>query len=111
MKYCNLNYLIFLFKRIVGQAQICKICKYQNLSENFIREFKDKVDWGGLSIKQNLSENFIYEFGDKLDKLDIERLIERKLITKNRLKGLKQEEINWRKKVKKRSYRFELMEI
>ena len=32
------------------------------LSENFIREFKDKVYWIEISYYQNLSENFIKEF-------------------------------------------------
>ena len=34
----------------------------KNLSENFIREFKDKVYWIEISYYQNLSENFIREF-------------------------------------------------
>ena len=29
------------------------ICRYQKLSEGFIREFKDKVHWGVVSIYQN----------------------------------------------------------
>ena len=38
----------------------------QNLSEDFIREFKDKVDWGKISCNQNLSKDFIREFKDKV---------------------------------------------
>ena len=34
----------------------------QRLSEDFIREFKDKVDWFYISEYQHLSENFIREF-------------------------------------------------
>ena len=39
----------------------------QRLSENFIREFQDKVLWKAISWFQNLSEDFIYEFYDKID--------------------------------------------
>ena len=42
---------------------------YRNnkLSEDFIREFKDKVDWGSISEYQKLSEDFIREFQDKVN--------------------------------------------
>jgi hypothetical protein len=43
------------------------ISEYQKLSEDFIKEFKDKVDWNYISIYQNLSEDFIKEFQDKVD--------------------------------------------
>jgi hypothetical protein len=36
------------------------------LSEEFIREFKDFVNWGNISIHQKLSENFIREFKDNV---------------------------------------------
>ncbi len=39
----------------------------QNLSEDLIREFEDKVIWQQISSKQMLSENFIREFQDKVD--------------------------------------------
>ena len=39
----------------------------QHLSEDFIREFKDKVDWYWISRYQRLSEDFIREFADKMD--------------------------------------------
>ncbi len=85
-----------------------QISIYQKLSENFIREFKNKVHWGCISQYQKLSENFIYEFKNKIH---IERLINRKLITKKRLKELefreKEKEYNSRTKCS----RFELMEI
>jgi len=42
------------------------ICKYQQLSESFIREFNDKIDWLRISEYQNLSESFIREFNDKV---------------------------------------------
>ena len=42
---------------------------YRNnkLTEDFIREFKDKVSWTYISINQKLSEDFIREFKDKVD--------------------------------------------
>ena len=40
---------------------------YQHLSENFIREFKDNVDWDWISKYQHLSEDFIREFKNKVD--------------------------------------------
>ncbi|GIX90852.1 uncharacterized protein CDAR_551961 [Caerostris darwini] len=44
-----------------------KKLKYQKLSEDFIREFQDKVDWEEISICQKRSEDFIREFQDKVD--------------------------------------------
>ena len=38
------------------------ISKYQKLSENFIREFQDKVDWYYIAMNQKLSKKFIREF-------------------------------------------------
>ena len=43
------------------------ISRYRHLSENFIREFKDKVDWHFISSYQHLSEDFIREFEDKVN--------------------------------------------
>lgn len=40
---------------------------YQHLSEEFIREFKDDVVWTLISIYQHLSEDFIREFTDWVD--------------------------------------------
>ena len=40
---------------------------YQHLSEDFIREFKDDVVWNLISIYQHLSEDFIREFKDRVD--------------------------------------------
>jgi len=37
------------------------------LSESFIREFQDKLDWSSISVYQKLSESFIREFKDKLN--------------------------------------------
>jgi hypothetical protein len=38
----------------------------QILSEDFIKEFQDKVDWDIISAKQVLSEEFVREFQDKV---------------------------------------------
>ena len=43
------------------------ISRDQTLSEDFIREFKDKADWDYVSTSQKLSEGFIREFKDKVD--------------------------------------------
>jgi hypothetical protein len=43
------------------------ISVHQQLSENFIREFQDKVNWDYISVHQKLSENFIREFQDKVN--------------------------------------------
>ena len=43
------------------------ISYHQTLSEDFIREFQDKVNWGNISEYQELSEDFIREFQDKVN--------------------------------------------
>ena len=43
------------------------ISAYHHLSEDFIREFEDKVNWVCISEYQHLSEDFIREFKDKVD--------------------------------------------
>ena len=45
----------------------------QRLSEDFIREFQDKVEWNNISAYQKLSEDFIREFKDKLNRLCISK--------------------------------------
>ena len=44
---------------------IC-ISRYPHLSEDFIRKFADRVEWYYISAYQYLSENFIREFADKV---------------------------------------------
>jgi len=44
-----------------------KISQHQTLSEDFIREFQDKVNWDEISRIRNLSEDFIRKFADKMD--------------------------------------------
>ena len=43
------------------------IAVHQNLSENFIRKFKGKVTWNWISMFQHLSEDFIREFTDRVN--------------------------------------------
>ena len=43
------------------------VSKYQHLSEDFIREFADRVDWIRISAYQHLSESFIREFADRVN--------------------------------------------
>ena len=43
------------------------LSEHQYLSEDFIREFKDKVNWNCISTYQRLSENFIREFKNKVN--------------------------------------------
>ena len=62
-------------KHIVTEEFILKYIDYidwkrisnRNLSENFIREHKDKVNWSSVSYELNLSESFIREFQNKLN--------------------------------------------
>jgi len=42
-----------------------EISLFEELSEDFIREFQDKVNWGYISY-HNYSEDFIREFMDKI---------------------------------------------
>ena len=50
-----------------GKVDWTYISAYQHLSEDFIREFKDRVDWENISVHQHLSEDFIREFKDRVD--------------------------------------------
>jgi hypothetical protein len=43
------------------------ISGYQTLSEDFIREFQNRLVWDVISMYQKLSEAFILEFKDKVD--------------------------------------------
>ena len=38
----------------------------QFLTENFIRDYQDKLDWMRVCIKQNLSESFMMEMEDRV---------------------------------------------
>lgn len=43
------------------------ICEHQVLSEEFIEEFADKVDWKAVSFKQKLSKEMIHKYANKVD--------------------------------------------
>ena len=51
----------------------------ETLSEDFIREFRNKVSWCYISYYQSLSKDFIVEF---FDKIDFELLLMNNLISK-----------------------------
>jgi len=74
------------------------VCGHEQLSENFIREFKDKVLWNIISFRQNLSDDFIREFKYKLW---LDHLIKEKKISQQFYNELKNEKIN----------RFELLDF
>jgi len=60
------------------------------LSEDFIREFADRLDWEQISRKQPLSDKFINEFEDYVDwyALDMNPNISNKMKKQLRLMGL-----------------------
>lgn len=41
------------------------ISRFQTLSEEFMREYSDKINWTEISARQRLSEEFIREFEDR----------------------------------------------
>ena len=51
------------------------ISEFQKLSEDFIREFQDKVKWNKIKKYQNLSENFIKEFSSFLSEYNLLKVI------------------------------------
>ena len=63
---CVNEYLGANYRGIITKKQWEDISKHQKLSEDFIREFQDKVYWGYISMFQKLSEDFIREFQDKV---------------------------------------------
>ena len=63
----NNQIILFKFIQINDNANRYSISEYQKLSENFIREFKYKVDWVHISYQYILSENFIRKFKNKVD--------------------------------------------
>lgn len=45
-----------------------RICREDDISEDFIREFQDYIDWSAISYYgADLSNDFIIEFKNKLD--------------------------------------------
>ena len=61
------EYLGANYRGIIAKKQWGDISKYQKLSEDFIREFQDKVEWNWISGYQKLSESFIHEFQGKVN--------------------------------------------
>ena len=57
----------FDMERVNDEKYWDYISLFQKLSEDFIREFKDRVNWIYISYYQTLSEYFIREFKDKVD--------------------------------------------
>lgn len=63
IKKYNLNCSIQDFKDIVSWDDFWNdVVEHEKLSKDFIREFKDKINWLYVSIHQDLSENLIEEF-------------------------------------------------
>jgi hypothetical protein len=48
-------------------------CKYQTITKEIAHEFIDELDWRFVSFYQNLDEDFIREFKSRLIKRDLER--------------------------------------
>ena len=71
VNWCDISYNQKLSEEFIRNFQNkvdwFYISEYQKLSENFIREFQNKVDWFLISIYQKLSENFIREFQNKIN--------------------------------------------
>ncbi len=111
IKYYNLNCSIEEFKDKFNKWGL--LSRYYTLSEDFIREFKDKINWGIISIFQNLSESFMREFQNKInwhyisifrkssknfikefkDELELEQMLKRGIITKEFYNHLKNKKI------------------
>lgn len=69
------NFIEKIIKELESKVEdledyLVDICKYQTLSEDFIRKFSSKFSnarfWYYISIHQKLSESFIKEFKDKV---------------------------------------------
>lgn len=43
------------------------VCEHQSVSEDIMREFQDEIGWDVISKYQTLSEDFIEEFADKVN--------------------------------------------
>jgi hypothetical protein len=61
------------------------ISRYQNLSEEFINQYKDKLEWKNITIYQNLSEKFIEKYSKKIiwNFIPIRQTVSYKFIKKN----------------------------
>jgi hypothetical protein len=57
----------FLYEIGAAEDNLNEICHMRGLSEDFIREFQDKVNWRAVSEYQTLSVDFIREFQNKIE--------------------------------------------
>ena len=62
----NNQKILFKFIQTNKNVDWYKISYFYKLSENFIREFQDKVNWYYILEYQTLSENFKEEFKHKI---------------------------------------------
>ena len=62
------NYIEILNVNSVDEVDWLWLSTAQTLSEDFIREFQNKVYWEWISRYQTLSKKFILEFLDKFEK-------------------------------------------
>ncbi len=79
------------------------ICDKQNLSEDFVREFKVKVFWGYDNLYRNLSPEFIYEMKDMMNKFSMYCCVKNNKITREFI-----EEKNYENKIHSR---FEILQL
>ena len=66
-KILNSNYKSLKEIKSINDIGWCEISKFQILSEDFIREFQNRVNWGYISVNQKLSDGFIGEFKNKIN--------------------------------------------
>lgn len=69
-----------------------RICREETLSEDFMRQYKDFLNWTELSLRQEMSEEFIYEMKDKVD---WRHILNRSLLSETWLRN-HADEINWK---------------
>jgi hypothetical protein len=71
VKYTEEKLKNIIKNNVLEAADWSNISVYQDLSEDFIREFKDKICWSSISLYQSLSEDFVLEFIDRISWLFI----------------------------------------
>ncbi len=71
IEYYHLNSSIEEFINKNDNKYWSVFSRYKVLSEDFIREFQDYVDWKEISWNQILSESFIEEFKEKVNWISI----------------------------------------
>jgi len=72
--------------------EINKILSYFSVSEDFINEFRDQIDWEHLILTQTLSEDFIE---NNLDKIEIQLLFSFHTLSEDFLLTYASEERLW----------------